>query len=143
MKVKQFSAFFLVVFFSIFAVSPLSYSCGETSSGEGSSAEKTEAFLKNFNIFLIEIFYSKLTDRPCCSDSVPVNRVFVKKQRVVLRSTEKNQLKLLLCPVISDQVLTQDYPVYAFLRQQHGYKKQSESFVSSFSGLSPPSVTAS
>jgi len=143
MKVKQFGAFVLIVLLWIFAVSPLSYTYGRTLSEENSSQGKSETFLKNFNIFLIEIFYSKLTDSPCCYDGVPINRVFVKKQRMVLRSPEKNQPKLLLCLFISDNVLTQDYPVYGFLRQQYGNKKQSKSLVLDFSGLSPPSLPAS
>lgn len=143
MKVKQISAGVLAVLFSSFAVSPLSYSFEDSLSRGGSSAGEARATFTNFNIFLIEVFLSKLTDRPFSSDSLPGNLVLVRKQRATLRTTEHPHLKSLCCPIISGEVRAEYYPALSFLKLRHVSNKQIRRLAASFSGLSPPSFLSS
>jgi len=138
MKKVRFSTYVLILFFSIFAMSPLSYSHGETFAEKNAYAHETKAFFKNINIFLLEVLFSKIGEHPECPDNVPVNRVIVKKSSTLLRQTVKIRLKSLKSPVIPEVVRVPEYPAYALLSQQHENKKHKEFFVTTYSGLSPP-----
>jgi len=143
MKTVRFSTYVLILCFSIFAMSPLSYSHGETFAEKNAHAQEPKTFSKKINIFLIEVLFSRLQELPGFPYNVPVDRVIVKKSSALLRQTVKISPKSLKSPVIAKVVSVPEYPAYALLNQENEDKQHRVCFVTTYSGLSPPLLICS
>ncbi len=117
---SSFVAFLLLLFFVIYAISPLSlsYSVNRTSATHTAAASET-----SLNILLLEVAWAKIFTTKNINDADSKGRILIRKTRAVLsenvnsRVTSLGSLALLSCLVLFSEKASSR--LIAFINGQH------------------------
>lgn len=135
---RQIFILAIVLYFSIYATSPLIYICANPKSPEGLLATKTDsAYRTDLHIFLYELICSTLASNRSKEISKPITGVLLLKKRAVLSDDEASTLiRLADMADLNERVMFSNKP--SILISVLKVYKSSENFQRLSSGLSPP-----
>jgi hypothetical protein len=138
-KKRQIILSIFLLYFAVYAISPLSRIGSFNTADEHSYVEqKKPVSFKNVQIFFLEIFLSNFNDRENTDDSSS-RLVLFKKTKAVIQSLADTKYKLAR---ISGNVENQpvvDVVPFTVREVHESSPKPYDSFLAVFSGLSPPS----
>ena len=138
-KKQQIFILFFLVYFIVYAISPLS-SSGSFSNGEQISyvQQSSKSSFENVRIYFLNIFLSNFSSEP--SQGHATSKILLKKVRAVLHSPDNIKKIPLDIAKISEY-----FPVFNFTpwfkkENREGAPRLFQNFLSLYSGRSPPSL---
>ncbi len=137
---KRFTNFFFLLYFLVYAITPLSYSFINKSSGN-SLLDKSQYNTTNFHLYTLDVICSYISNLSSAqSNDFSSQFILLRKKRAILPEEDlQKSLKPVHCAVINNDGIFFESPVLSsFVLNKE--TKPSKSFSSSFSGLSPPYV---
>ncbi len=128
----------VVIYFSIYAVSPLIYICAKQKTPECFSAIKTDCkYGPDLHIFLYEFICSIVASKSCHETSNPISGILLLKKRTVLSEDKASTLiHLSNMAELNDMVMGLSDPSFAL--SVSSIDNSCENAPKLFSGLSPP-----
>jgi hypothetical protein len=140
-KKKRIFGLALVLYFSIYAASPLLYAGANQKTPEGIRATKTDSvYGSDLHIYLYELIYSTFASKSSKETSKPIAAILLLKKRAVLSEDKASTLIHLADLAMLDVRLI--FPTNpSFPVSMHVVYNAYENFPRLFSGLSPPQQT--
>ncbi|MGO9379698.1 MAG: hypothetical protein ACLP29_14290 [Dissulfurispiraceae bacterium] len=137
-KKKQIFGLALVLYFSIYAASPLLYTGVNQKSPEGLRATKTEAaYRTDLHIYLYELICSTFVSKSGKETSNPIAVILLLKTRAVLSEDKASTLiHLADMAMLDTRLMFSNNPSVPI--SMHGIYNAYENSPRLFSGLSPP-----
>jgi hypothetical protein len=139
-KKKQIRLFIFLLYFVVYAISPLSHMGSFNLADQHIYfKQKKPASFKNVQIFFLEIFFSNFNDRENANDSSS-RRILFKKTKAVIQSLLDTKYKLAKISGNVENQLGADVVPFTVREVQESSLKPYDNFLDVFSGLSPPSA---
>jgi hypothetical protein len=137
-KKKRIFGLALVLYFSIYAASPLLYAGANQKTPEGIRATKTDfVYGSDLHIYIYELIYSTFASKSSKETSKPIAAILHLKKRAVL-SEDKASILIHLADVAMLDVRLIFPTNPSFPVSMHVVYNAYENFPRLFSGLSPP-----
>jgi hypothetical protein len=139
-KKKQIMLSIFLLYFVVYAISPLSHMGSFNLADQHIYFEqKKPTSFKNVQIFFLEIFLSNFNDQQDADDSTR-RLVLFKKIRAVIQSVVDTKYRLARISGNVENQLVADGVSFNFREVRESVAKPYDSFRAVFSGLSPPSA---
>ena len=138
---KRIFSLAIVLYFSIYAASPLFYVYTKQRPSEGLYAVGTEsAYGTNLHIFLYDLIYSTFNSKYSKENPEPIAGILLLKKRAVL-SDDKASNRICIADIakLNEHLLSLSDPSFSI--SVLSVCKSCENFQLLFSGLSPPQST--
>ena len=135
---KKIFGLTVVIYFSIYAVSPLIYICAKQKTPECFSAAKDDCkYGPDLHIFICEFICSIVASKSCHETSNPITGILLLKKRAVLSEDKASTLiHLSNMAELNDMVMVLSDPSFAL--SVSSIDISCENAPKLFSGLSPP-----
>ena len=135
---KKVFSLTVVIYFSIYAASPLIYICAKQKTTECFSATNTDCkYGPDLHIFLYEFVCSIVTSKSCHETSNPITGILLLKKRTVLSEDKASTLiHLSNMAELNDMMIGLSDPSFAL--SVSSIDNSCENAPKLFSGLSPP-----
>jgi hypothetical protein len=139
-KKNKIIVFLFLLYFVVYAISPLSHIGPVNSADEHTYVEQKKAVsFKNVQIFFLDIFFSSFTGREDADDSSS-RLVLFKKIRAVVQSLTDTKNKLVKISGNVENLPVSDVVSFTIREVWESTPKPYDDFLAFFSGLSPPAV---